>query len=167
MKTQDHNSAALSITEFLAQLECAPDEPESVTKKIEREHRNFLSIASEIAEREDVVTRTRLMKILCESLSQHLRAEQKLLYPTIKDYSNSCCEEAAEESYLLQSYIEDLLVTSVCSKSSSDAKIKVLNRLLTVHTELFEQKMLPILLQAKLNLDELGKAFHDHASNEP
>jgi hemerythrin superfamily protein len=104
----------------------------------------------------DLKKREELLETLIKELTVHSRIEENLVYPLILDEEQERTLEAFEEHHLLKLALAELADTPAWSPKI-EAKVKVVQELVTHHVKEEEHDLLPKLKHAGVNLHELGQ----------
>lgn len=147
------------IIKFLMELdESASRARGDIISLIKADHRKVDMLFAEYATSEKVANKRALLKKIVEELNVHSAAEEKLVYPNLKDADAAGTNEAFEEHHVIEGVLKELMDIEDIDELV-DAKTKVLAELVKHHVKEEERKLLPEIKSTGVDLMTLGEKF--------
>lgn len=137
------------------------DSPDDAIALLTRQHREleaWLKEYEELGERAKV-SKKRLADKICEHLLMHMRLEDELFYPAVREQTERL-ESKIDEATVEHGSVKHL-ATQIAKMDAEndlyDAKVSVLTELVEHHHEEEEEDLFPKVRKLKLDLVELGQ----------
>jgi hemerythrin superfamily protein len=109
---------------------------------------------------DDVDTRRRIAKQICDALTVHAQVEEELLYPWLRETLAEDDQDMVEEAQVEHNGVKDLVVQIEAADdvdASFDAMVKVLGEYVRHHVKEEESRIFPAVSSEREALDEIGR----------
>lgn len=148
-----------AITKFITELDEKTERAKGdVISLIKADHRKVDLLFAEYATSEKNDDKLELLKNIIKELNIHAAAEEKLVYPTLKEADSESTNEAYEEHHVVEVVLKELMAVQEINELV-DAKVKVLSELVKHHVKEEETTLLPEVKKSGADLKEMGEEF--------
>ena len=106
------------------------------------------------------VTKSKLVKQICQALTIHTQIEEEIFYPAMREAGKDKEEDMVDEAVVEHASAKDLIAQLQEMDPEDDlydAKVKVLGELVDHHVEEEEEEMFPDARKLKLDMVALGE----------
>ena len=134
-----------------------------VLKEVKNEHNELKSLISKIEKSKDLKKKRDLFEEFYSYLKAHHDAEEKVIFPKVKDNANKTEKDTVLEmieEHHLGGYQLSLLERTSIENDTWDAKFSVLKEVVTHHIDEEESDFLPIAKKV-LSKDDLTNMYPD------
>lgn len=147
------------IMKFLTELdESAQKTRTDVIGMIKADHRKVDLMFAEYESNKKKSAKKALLQKIVEELNVHSAAEEKLVYPSLKQTDAEGTNEAYEEHHVVEGVLKELMAVNEINELV-DAKVKVLCELVHHHVKEEEGKLLPEVRSSGVDLEKMGADF--------
>jgi hemerythrin superfamily protein len=148
-----------SITKFITELdENVAKAKGDVISLIKADHRKVDLLFMEYESSKKKSDKKVLLDQIIQELNVHAAAEEKLVYPTLKEADAEATNEAYEEHHVVEGVLKELMKVQEIDELV-DAKVKVLCELVKHHVKEEETTLLPEVKESGADLNEMGSDF--------
>ena len=148
-----------AVTKFINELdEKAEKSKGDVISLIKADHKKVDSLFAEYESSKKDADKMTLLKTIINELNIHTAAEEKLVYPTLKETDSEGTNEAYEEHHVVEGLLKELSGISEINELV-DAKVKVLSEVVKHHVKEEETSLLPEIKESGADLSEMGSEF--------
>jgi hemerythrin superfamily protein len=130
--------------------------------EIHKDHQEVSQIFKKLEQAGDAAQRKTLLQQLKDELVPHMKAEEKTVYPSLRDDAKEDVQHALEEHQEADEQMQLLLGTDPMDASFTE-KVMQLKDMVEHHVQEEESKVFKDLKQFK-SQDELGKLLQDFTS---
>lgn len=148
-----------AVTKFITELEEKSEQAKGdVISLIKADHRKVDLLFAEYESSKKDADKKILLQQIVKELNVHAAAEEKLVYPTLKESDAEGTNEAYEEHHVVEVVLQELMGVEEINELV-DAKVKVLSELVKHHVKEEEKTLLPEIKESGTDLNELGSEF--------
>jgi hemerythrin superfamily protein len=148
-----------AVTKFITELDEKTESAKGdVIGLIKADHRKVDLLFAEYDSSKKASDKKVLLEQIVKELNIHAAAEEKLVYPSLKEHDKDGVNEAYEEHHVVEGVLSELLSVQEIDELV-DAKVKVLSELVKHHVKEEEKTLLPEIKASGANLTELGAEF--------
>lgn len=148
-----------AVTKFITELdEKAEKAKGDVISLIKADHRKVDLLFAEYESSKKPADKKVLLEQIVKELNVHAAAEEKLVYPTLKETDADGTNEAYEEHHVVEGMLKELMGVQEINELV-DAKVKVLSELVKHHVKEEEKTLLPEIKESGADLNDLGNDF--------
>jgi hemerythrin superfamily protein len=133
---------------------------------LKRQHRNVETLFKKVAEAEEAAERRDLLGQIASSLALHMKLEESIFYPAVRELQTKKAEHMVLEAYE-EHHVVKLVLAEVPELDPQDerfeAKVTVLRELIEHHVD--EEEKVMFKLAGKLDIEDL-EALGDRMARE-
>ena len=133
-------------------------EPTNAIDLLKFDHRAVDALFVECLKTEDVGIRREIIESIIEELAVHAAAEEKLVYPILRNEDCEMAKEAVEEHHVMKLCLAEV-ADMTGAEDNFKAKVKVLSEIVNTHVLEEEAQMLPKVEKSGVDLQELACAI--------
>jgi hemerythrin superfamily protein len=148
-----------AVTKFIAELdEKTATAKGDVISLIKADHHKVDLLFAEYESSKKNADKKLLLEQIVNELNIHAAAEEKLVYPSLKESDEEGTNEAYEEHHVVEVLLAELMSVQDIDELV-DAKVKVLSELVKHHVKEEEKTLLPEIKTSGADLAEMGSEF--------